>query len=421
MAELKIIRMSDIQPEQTEWLWKPYIPQGAITLLQGDGGLGKTYLSLVIAAAVSLGEPIVEGEITGGKRTPSRTNPVPTAVIVQNGEDSYTRTIKPRLEGLGADCEIIYSINEEDEPVSFADERIEQIITRTNASLIVIDPLQAFFGKSNMNAAGSVRPIMKNLGKVAERTGCAILLVGHLGKRKGKGQYRGLGSVDIYAVARSVLTVGTVDEETGLRAMVHNKSNLAPSGQALSYTLDPENGFCWRGEIDITLEQLLEGKGNGQTESQLNRAKVFIEDTLRHGSVPSAEILEMAEEQTIAKKTLQRAKEELGVISTKPNGVWCWELPIDVEYDEVEPADQDGQGSQHSQDSHNTTFGYLDDKTQPNNDKHWFYQGSHHHQESQGCQDSQSAHMATLTNLTTFPDGVELDPTEPDCIARVVA
>ena len=421
MAELKIIRMSDIQPEQTDWLWKPYIPQGAITLLQGDGGLGKTYLSLLIASAVSLGEPIVEGEITEGKRQMHRTNPVPTAVIIQNGEDSYTRTIKPRLEGLGANCEIIYSIDEDDKPVSFDDERIEQTITHTNASLIVLDPLQAFFGKSNMNAAGSVRPIMKNLGKVAERTGCAILLVGHLGKRKGKGQYRGLGSVDIYAVARSVLTVGTVGEETGLRAMVHNKSNLAPSGVALSYTLDPDNGFCWRGEIEITLEQLLEGKGNGQTESQLNRAKVFIEDTLRHGPVPSADILEMAEEQDIAKKTLHRAKELMGVISTKPNGVWCWELPIDVEYQELEPSNQDSQHSQDGQGSHGNTFGYLDCKPLANSDRYRVYQDSQPIQEIQDCQDSQSVHMAILNGMTTLPEDVELDATEPDYIARGIA
>ena len=93
MAELKLIKMSDIQPEPVEWLWEPYIPCGAISLIQGDGGMGKTTAALAIAAAVSRGDAL-----------PNGISSAPAAVIVQNAEDSYTRTIKPRLENYGADC-----------------------------------------------------------------------------------------------------------------------------------------------------------------------------------------------------------------------------------------------------------------------------------------------------------------------------
>ena len=170
MAELKTIKMSNIRQESVEWLWEPYIPSGAITLIQGDGGMGKTTAALAIAAAVSTGTALPG---SGG-------NAAPSAVIVQNAEDSYSKTIKPRLEQLGADNDMIEVILEDGDELSFADERIEQAIKKFNAKFIILDPVQAYFGGANMNNANSVRPIMKQLGDVAERNNCAVLLVGHL-------------------------------------------------------------------------------------------------------------------------------------------------------------------------------------------------------------------------------------------------
>ena len=189
MAELIIKRMSDIQPEPVEWLWEPYIPRGRIVLLQGDGSMGKTTISMAIAAAITRGESL-PGEYGGGLSAPA-------CVIVQNAEDSYTQTIRPRLEHFGADCDKIYVIDDDEEALSFSDERIEQTIIQKNARLCIIDPVQGFFRGANMNSAGSVRPLMKHLGKVAERHNCTILLVGHLKKQGGRASYRGLGSIDI--------------------------------------------------------------------------------------------------------------------------------------------------------------------------------------------------------------------------------
>jgi len=179
MAEVKLIRLSEIQSEPVDWLWEPYLARGAISLIQGDGGTGKTTMSLAIAASITRGEPILGDNRGGG-------NVAPANVIIQNAEDSYDQTIKPRLEQLRADCDRVITIDEGDSALTFLDQRLEQSIIDTKAVLFIFDPVQAFFANANMNSANSVRPIMKHLGGIASRTGCSILLVGHFHKRGGK-------------------------------------------------------------------------------------------------------------------------------------------------------------------------------------------------------------------------------------------
>ena len=252
-------------------------------------------------------------------------------------------TIVPRLAQFGADIDRVHFINEDERELSLADDRIEKIIIRTGAKLFVLDPIQTYLGGANMNSANGVRPLMKQLGAVAARTECAILLVGHLGKKGGKAQYRGLGSVDIPAAARSVFTVGRIDVDDNMRAIVHNKSNLSPPGASLAFGLDPAGGFTWLGEYDITIDELLSGKK--KPETQFAKARRLIETALAKGPVFSADMMQMAEEQGISAKTLNRAKDALGVISAKRGVQWYWELPIEVSYTEV------GHDGQHSQDS----------------------------------------------------------------------
>lgn len=387
MAELKIIRMSDIVPEPTDWLWEPYIPYDAITLIQGDGGLGKTTVSLAIAAAV-----------TGGSMLPGSSSIVPSSVIIQNGEDSYHQTIRPRLDLLGAGCDMIHVIDEEDEALSLADNRIEQTIIQTQAKLVIIDPVQAYFGKANMNSAGGVRPLLKHLGAVAARHGCAVLLVGHLNKKSGKAQYAGLGSVDIYAAARSVLTVGETNSEDDIRAIVHIKSNLAPKGVSQAFNFDPLSGFTWLGACDTTADEIM-GK-RPKPESRFAKARRFLESVLAGEPVPAVDIMQMAEEQDISHKTLHRAKDALGVISRKIGTQWYWILPIDVEYTEVS---QDGQGSQHDSGDNVGHIGILNTAMTPG-----LYETDVVNVEDiQDCrneagQRNNMTNLTTLTNMTTL-------------------
>jgi hypothetical protein len=130
-----------------------------------------------------------------------------------------------------------------------------------------------------------------------------------------------------------------------MRAVVHGKSNLAAPGAPLAFGLDDSGGFCWLGDYDITLDDLLNAKP--RQDSQFDRAKRLIKNALANGAVPANGVMERAAAEGISQKTLNRAKSALGVILTKRGGQWYWDLPIDVEYSEV-VKNEDGQDGQSS-------------------------------------------------------------------------
>lgn len=251
MAELKIISMDEVQSKEVNWLWYPYIPYGKITIIQGDPGEGKTTLALRLAALLSKGEPLPYDD----------TECEPVKIIYQTAEDGLEDTIKPRLEAAEADCTQIKVIDESEAALSMLDERIEKAIIEIGARVVILDPIQAYVGANiNMNNANEVRNVMAQLGRVAEKYDCAILLVGHMNKGSGnKSSYRGLGSIDFQASARSVLIVGRIKDNPQVRVMVQAKSSLAPEGEAIAFELDKENGFRWLGHYDISVDDLLSG------------------------------------------------------------------------------------------------------------------------------------------------------------------
>ena len=210
--ELKMIRMSEVQSQEIEWLWYPFIPYGKLTIIQGDPGDGKTTMVLNLAAKLSKGEALDENmKVTE-----------PVNVIYQTVEDGLADTVKPRLELAGADCERIIVIDESDKSLSMVDERLEEAIVRTGARLLILDPIQAYLGGGmDMNRANEARDMTKKLGALAEKTKCAIILIGHMNKASGnKAAYRGMGSIDFFAVARSVLLVGRVEGEPDRKSVV---------------------------------------------------------------------------------------------------------------------------------------------------------------------------------------------------------
>jgi predicted ATP-dependent serine protease len=218
---LKLITMRDVQSESVDFLWEPYIPLGKISIVQGDPGCGKTTMMLAVAAEVTRG-----AEVGGSGASPSGFGgqiviAPPSAVLIQTAEDGLADVIKPRLEQLGADCGLVHVIDESEQSLSLADERIERAIVKTNAKLVILDPIQAYCNGSDFHSVNGMRPLMKHLAGVAERTGAAIVIIGHLNKKGGKSAYRGLGSIDIYAAARSVLTVGKIPLDDTTRGIVH--------------------------------------------------------------------------------------------------------------------------------------------------------------------------------------------------------
>ena len=300
---VKIIRMSDVELTPVEWLWKPYLPFGKLSVLQGNPGEGKTYFAMHLAAAC-----------TNGKLLPNMERMEPFNVIYQTAEDGLGDTVKPRLIEAGADLDRVLVIDDSEVQLTLSDERIEKAIIENNARLVIIDPIQAYLGADvDMNRANEVRPIFMRLGQVAQRTGCAILLIGHLNKAAGmQSLQRGLGSIDIAAAVRSVMFIGKLKHDPTVRILTHEKSSLAPPGVSLAFSLGDEGGFRWVGEYDITADEMLSGI-EPQRETKTQQAKDLICTLLAGGKqVFSEDIDKAALERGIPGRTVRDAKRELG-------------------------------------------------------------------------------------------------------------
>ena len=300
---VKIIRMSDVELTPVDWLWKPYLPFGKLSVLQGNPGEGKTYFAMHLAAAC-----------TNGKLLPNMERMEPFNVIYQTAEDGLGDTVKPRLIEAGADLDRVLVIDDSDVQLTLSDERIEKAIIENNARLVIIDPIQAYLGADvDMNRANEVRPIFMRLGQVARRTGCAILLIGHLNKAAGmQSLQRGLGSIDIAAAVRSVMFIGKLKHDPTMRILTHEKSSLAPPGLSLAFSLGDEGGFRWVGEYDITADEMLSGI-EPQRETKTQQAKDLICTLIAGGKqVLSEDIDKAALERGIPGRTVRDAKRELG-------------------------------------------------------------------------------------------------------------
>ena len=314
-----MIRMSEVQQTEVDWLWYPYIPFGKLTIIQGNPGEGNTFFAMQLAAAC-----------TNRKFLPQMEPFDPFNMIFQTAEDGLGDTVKPRLLSAEANLERVLVIDDADNPLTLADERIENAIRENNARLVIIDPLQAFLGANvDMNRANEVRPIFRRLAEVAQSTNCAIVMIGHLNKASGsQSTYRGLGSIDITAVVRSLLFIGKVRSDPTTRVIVHEKSSLAPPGQTLAFSLGDEKGFRWIGAYDISAEDLLAGGEGSKTELKQEQAVKLIEEFLSEGrKISIAEINKEAAERGISERTVRLARNSMGdKIASERQGKdwWIW-------------------------------------------------------------------------------------------------
>lgn len=274
-ATVDVTKMSEVETQDIHWLWYPFIPFGKVTLMQGDPCQGKTWLAMLIAAFCS-----------SGKALPGEKEMEAFTVVYQTAEDGIADTIKPRLTLCGADMEKVIFINEDEKQLSLTDERIEAAILENGAKLLILDPIQAYLGADvDMNRANEIRPIFRSLAGVAERTGCAIVLIGHLNKNAGQqSNYRGLGSIDIAAAVRSILYVAKVENEKDedVRVVIQTKDSLAPAMTPVAFSLD-EEGPRFLGRYEITMEELLSGKKGVKTESKIEQAMMLIRNKLADG------------------------------------------------------------------------------------------------------------------------------------------
>ena len=297
----------DIKQTSVEWLWFPYIPFGKLTIIQGNPGEGKTYFAMMLTAAC-----------TNRKLFPNMEDIEPFNVIYQTAEDGMGDTIKPRLIEAGADLSRVMVIDDTEEALTLSDDRIEKAVRQNRVRLVIIDPVQAFIGADvDMNRANEVRPVFRKLGMIAEKTGCAIVLIGHLNKSSGtQSTYRGLGSIYIMAAVRSLIFIGKVRKDPTTRVLIHGKSSLAPPGETMAFKLGDEEGFRWVGAYEISADELLDGKEGKATETKLERGRKLIRELLADKKeISIRELDEKAKEQGISGRTMRdvrsRMKNEL--------------------------------------------------------------------------------------------------------------
>lgn len=309
---------SDIQSKPVQWIWKPYIPIGKVTLLQGDPNDGKSTMMMSIVAELSKGGAMPDGTAVGR----------PQRIIYQCSEDDAGDTIKPRLESCGADCRNIAFINEEIySGLTIDDERLREAIITFNPRLVVIDPIQAYVeNDSDLMSASKARRLMKRTGIWASMYECAIVVIGHMNKSGGqKNLYRGLGSIDLVASARSVLQVERLKEDEAVRCVHHIKSSAAPKGPDFSFEIRPEIGFRWL-EVGKTEQH---DKADSVKELPKNKhelAAILITKALENGPVESTEIRDLMSEYRIGEKTMNDVKVALGIKPYRKMRKWYWQM-----------------------------------------------------------------------------------------------
>lgn len=308
---------SSIMEQKVDWLWYPYIPYGKITLLQGDPGEGKSTFILHLTAILTNGGSLPDGAMVNAPQT----------VIYQCAEDGMQDTIKPRLIQAGADCSKVAFINDNDQSLSLDDARIEEAIKDTGAKLFVLDPIQAYIKQDgDLQSATRMRSLIRRLSIVAEKYSCAIVLIGHLNKSAGgKTLYRGLGSIDIAAIARSVLMIARDIERTEIRYMFPVKSSLAPEGYGIGFVLDSDTGFHWIGKCQIQNAEL-EALPRRSISKQ-DRAKELLRLMLSVEDLKSTEVFSRLKWLNISERTIRIAQKSIGIEAYRRGNVWYLRLP----------------------------------------------------------------------------------------------
>jgi RecA/RadA recombinase len=282
--------------------------------MQGDPGDGKTTLALTATALLSTGRSMPESE----------GDAVLGCSIYQSSEDNVADTIKPRLIGAGADCSKIAFIDKVHPDISIDCQMLENAITETKARLLVLDPLQAYIGRdADLCRAGDMRYLMGGLASVAERSGCAVLIIGHMNKTEGaKSLYRGLGSIDITASARSVLLVSRSDSDPEVRVMTQIKNSLAPLGRSIAFVIGENAAVCFLGEYDgddLENVRILEDRKRGA-------ATDLLVSLLSDGARPCAECYEVCAKAGIKSRTVESVKKDIRIRSFRKHNGWYWEL-----------------------------------------------------------------------------------------------
>jgi hypothetical protein len=326
------INLADVTPRPIEWLWFERFPKAMLSLIIGDPGLGKSWLTLDMAARISTGRPWPDSPVPG--------NIAPLgSVVILTAEDHLEFTVRPRLDKLGAHAAKIIAIKgvrsaagDEYFDVTKHVPALENAIVKCkDVQAVIVDPITAYLGNTDSHKNAEVRAALALLSDLAEKRSVAVVCVSHLNKAQTtKVIYRTMGSVAFNAAARAVWLLAIDKDDEKRRLLVPVKMNLCEEQSSLAFRIVD-------GHLDFETKPLLlradEVLGIENTEERTVRddAKEWLRDLLSDGRVRSTEVMELADREKIAKRTLDRAKNELGVRSEAEgfgkDKIWWWSMP----------------------------------------------------------------------------------------------
>ncbi|MDP2410071.1 MAG: AAA family ATPase [Pseudolabrys sp.] len=326
--------VADFDSREIEWLWYPFIPAGMVTILFGDGAVGKSTVALDLAARITKGLPLPrfgdEAEVRARKGS----------VVILSKEEDFGLIIKPRLEAAGADVTRIHTLGyagtDGDRDFNVIDRldttmgEVEQLIeTLGDVRLLIIDPITDFTGKTDIYRDDAVRAFLSPLTRVAAKYGAAFVVILHLNKKSESGaRHRVMGSVAFPNVSRSSILIAKAPDDEDRRYMVQEKANLTATKRTVAFRLRNVRGqprIAWEQDWQtVDVNEVLTAKG-GPTKNK--QAAELLRELLADGPKPATEVQDSAERLGIGASTLKAAKKVVGVRSTKSAEEWWWSLP----------------------------------------------------------------------------------------------
>ena len=337
-----VLQCSDVQPEPIEWLWPGRFALGKLSLIAGDPGLGKSLISLDMAARLST-----------GYSWPDTSEPVvPGSVVMLSAEDDPADTIRPRLDAAGADpskIHLLTAVGTIDESNGKRTERtfsLERDITALDqvvgsipdCRLVVIDPISAYLGKTDSHKNSDIRGLLAPLAALAQKHRIAVLVVTHLNKSSGPAMYRSMGSLAFVAAARMVWAVVKDNEDPTTRLVLPIKCNIAPDVSGLRYSVvDNEGAPCvaWSADpVNVDVDEIMAAGADREAQTERDEAKDFLRTVLADGPVASKDIkAEASSNGGPSWATIRRAQGDLGITPYREGfgkgATWMWALTED--------------------------------------------------------------------------------------------
>jgi hypothetical protein len=292
-----------------------------LTILEGDPGLGKSFLSMYLAAIISRG-----GTLPNGHKV------VRGNVLYISAEDDPAYTTGPRIDALNGDSERIRVLSGR---IAFDDEGLATLraeLDKYEPEAIIIDPWVSFVpADGRIRDSNYVRALLDKIESIAKEYGCAVILIRHLTKMKhDNALYQGGGTIDMIAAARSALRIGKHPEREDHRVMAHLKHNVGPRGPTWVYEIvlgaseDDIPRLQFVGTDDVSVDQLNAGADSTRPK---DAAEEFLRRELRNGPRKATEMESLAGNQGISKRTLDRARSKIGVKSSQKKTGWVWSIP----------------------------------------------------------------------------------------------